>query len=173
MSILSGADPGLILCCCKILRKRKKNSNKNKCVESKGLYCRSFSPKLRRNWFIKTLARAAKLNEQRAIFHTLQTFFPYSLLHDNIKTFIKFFTGFAIRQCMHYSFTSVLEDIIYSLTKTQGHSQDFFERGHKICENASQQRKVLHFEPAKTFKSGTLSIISHIQSCLSENLFVI
>ena len=36
-----------------------------------------------------------------------------------------------------------------------------------------QQRKCLGFGPTKTIKFGTFSMISHAQSCLSQNLFFI
>ena len=74
----AGADPELILGCCKVLQKYIKE----KCVLSKRF--------------------AVDYFEQRAIFRILLSFVLYSLLHDIIKTLIKSFTGIAFLQYTSY-----------------------------------------------------------------------
>ena len=69
------------------------------------------------------------------------------------------------------------KDIGRKILLIKGVARIFLKRNMKFLKMlatiAVRQRKFLGFGQAKTFKFGRLSMISRVQSCLSENLFFI
>ena len=69
------------------------------------------------------------------------------------------------------------KDIDGKILVIKGVARIFSKRNMKFLKMlatiAVRQRKFLGFGQAKTFKFGRLSMISRVQSCLSENLFFI
>ena len=107
LATFTGADPELILGCCKILQKNllqyDASNQRDFIVDYFDRSCIETD--------IMALAWAAKLSEQRAISKNLLSFSFYSLLHGIIKTFIKSFTRFVFVQYKHHTLTGHMEDI--------------------------------------------------------------